>query len=101
MPLFYWPYLGNVRQESIVMIIKGQLKRRDKLTSITKFEALKTVSKEFLRNSFLFSRYGPLKSSFLLIQKVSDKGRGNVRSIPQVTRKGAVTSETIFEFLRK
>ena len=28
------------------------------------FEALKTVSKEFLRNSFLFSRYGPLKSSF-------------------------------------
>ena len=45
------------------------------------FEALKTVSKEFLRNSFSFSRYGLLKSSFLLIRKVSEKGRGNVRSI--------------------
>ena len=63
------------------------------------FEAVKTVSKEFLRNSFWFSRYGPLKSSFLLIRKVSEKGRGNVRSIPRVTRKGAVTSEAIFEFL--
>ena len=34
-----------------------------------------------------------------MIRKVSEKGRGNVRSIPRVTRKGAVTSETIFEFL--
>ena len=40
-----------------------------------------------------------MKSSFLLIRKVSEKGRGNVRSIPRVTRKGAVTSDTIFEFL--
>ena len=52
-----------------------------------------------MRNSFSFSRYGPLKSSFLLIRKVSEKGWGNVRSIPRVTRKGAVTSEAIFEFL--
>ena len=65
------------------------------------FEALKTVSKEFLRNSFLFSRYEPLKSSFLLIRKVSEKGRENVLSIPRVISKGAVTSETIFEFHRK
>ena len=64
------------------------------------FEALKTVSKEFLRNSFSFSRYGPLKSSFLLIRKVSEKGRGNVRSIPRVTCKGAVTSEAIFGSLQ-
>ena len=40
-----------------------------------------------------------MKSSFLLIRKVSEKGRGNVRSIPRVTRKVAVTSEAIFEFL--
>ena len=64
------------------------------------FEALKTVSKEFLRNSFSFSRYGPLKSSFLLIRKVSEKGRENVRSIPRVTGKGAVTSEAIFDSLQ-
>ena len=50
-------------------------------------------------NSFSSSRYGPLKSSFLLIRKVSEKGRGNVHSIPRVKRKGAMTSETIFEFL--
>ena len=37
------------------------------------FEALKTVLKEFLRNLFSFSRYGPLKSSFLLIRKVPRK----------------------------
>ena len=54
---------------------------------------------EFLRSSFSFSRYGPLKSSLLMIRKVSEKGRGNVRSIPRVTRKGALTSEMIFEFL--
>ena len=52
-----------------------------------------------MRNTLSFSRYEPLKSSFLLIRKVSEKGRGNVRSIPRVTRKGAVTSEAIFEFL--
>ena len=40
-----------------------------------------------------------MKSSFLLIRKVSEKGRENVRSIPRGTRKGAVTSEAIFEFL--
>ena len=60
---------------------------------------MKRVSKEFLRNSISLSRYGPLKSSFLLIWKVSEKGRGNVRLIPRVTRKEALTSETIFDFL--
>ena len=44
------------------LLVKGQLKRRDKLTSIASFEALKTVSKEFLKNSFLFLRYRLLKS---------------------------------------
>ena len=39
-----------------------------------------------------------MKSSFSLIRKVSDKGRENMRSIPRVTRKGAVTSNTIFGF---
>ena len=39
-----------------------------------------------------------MKSSFLLIQKASEKGWGNVRSIPRVTPKGAVTSNTIFGF---
>ena len=56
------------------------------------------VSKEFLKNSFSFSRYGPLKSSFLLIRNVSEKERENIRSAPRVIRKGAVTSNTIFEF---
>ena len=51
------------------------------------------VSKEFLKNSLSFSRYGPLKSS---IRKVSEKRRENMRSIARVTRKGAVTSNTIF-----
>ena len=41
-----------------------------------------------------------LKSSFLLIRKVSEKGRGNVHSIPRVTREGAVTSEAIFGFFQ-
>ena len=31
----------------------------------------------------------------------SEKVLGNVRSIPRVTRKGAVTSEPIFEFLAR
>ena len=62
------------------------------------FEALKTVSKEFFKKSFSFSRYGPVKSSFLLIRKVSEKGRENMRSIPLLTGKGALTSNTIFGF---
>ena len=33
---------------------------------------------------------------FLADSESSEKGRGDVRSIPRVTRKGAVTSETIF-----
>ena len=72
------------------------MKRRDKLTSIARLEALKTVSKEFLKNSSSFSRYGPLTSSFLLTRKVSEKGRENVHSIPRVTCKGTVPSNTIF-----
>ena len=43
------------------------------MTSIASFEGLKTGSKEFSNNSFSFLRYGPLKSSFLLIQKVPRK----------------------------
>ena len=39
-----------------------------------------------------------MKSSFVLIRKVSEKGRENMRSIPRVTRKGALTSNTIFGF---
>ena len=39
-----------------------------------------------------------MNSSFLLIRKVSEKGRENVRSMPRVTHKGAVTSNTIFGF---
>ena len=39
-----------------------------------------------------------MKYSFLLIRKVSEKGRENMRSIRAVTRKGAVTSNTIFGF---
>ena len=37
------------------------------------FEAQKTVSKEFLKNSFSFSRYGPLKSSFLRLRRKDGK----------------------------
>ena len=39
-----------------------------------------------------------LHSYFLLIRKVSEKGQENMRSIPRVTRKGSVTSNTIFGF---
>ena len=42
-----------------------------------------------------------MKSSFLLIRKISEKGRENVRSILRVTRKGVAKSNRIFELLAR
>ena len=76
-----FPLSFHFQRESF-STFKGQLKCLDKLTSITRFEALKTVSKEFfIKFVFVFEIWAVVIFVFT-DSEVSKKGRGNVRSIP-------------------
>ena len=77
--------------------LKGQVKRRYKLTSITRFWSPEN-SFERIFEKFVFAIWA-IQILVFTDSEGSEKGRGNVRSIPRVTRKRALTSETIFEFL--
>ena len=97
-------FSGKGKQSAIKVILKGQLKRWDKLTYIARFQSPENSLEEiFEKFVFVFEIWAVdtsfWKSSFLLIRKVPEKERKMcVRSIPWVTLKGTVTSDTIFGF---
>ena len=81
----------------VQLIFKGQLNCQDKLTSITRFCSPKN-SFEGIFEKFVFEIW-PVEIFVNTDQKTSEKGRGNVCSMPRVTCTGLVISETIFELI--
>ena len=87
------------KERALHQVIKGQLKRRDKLTSIARFWSPENSFEGiFEKIRFSYVEIWAAEIFALLIWKVSEKGRENMRSIPRVTLKGAMTSNTIFGF---